>query len=320
MMGKLTRIASLLMALVLLSACGGKKAAPAQSVREFPPVPKVPSVFTDPADINGYVADHFWDEFLSKPYTCDSLLVNGVQADEVESALGRFVTIIENYCTRDRATAAMQKLFDKVSAFQVSNPSSNVFAFFEKMVPKYLYDPNSPVRDEDLYLPYVTGLSSSDLASEDMKPSYSRDASVCSINKVGTKAADIVFTDMHSKRHRLYDIKTDHTLLFFSNPGCNNCEEVTTRLSLNGRVQELIDSKELAIVNIYIDQEREKWMAAAGGYPGKWYNGYDQDYVIRRDLTYCVRAIPSLYILDKDKVVLMKDAPVEKVLVYLENI
>ena len=45
-----------------------------------------------------------------------------------------------------------------------------------------------------------------------------------------------------------------------------------------------------------------------------------QDYTIRKDLTYNVRAIPSLYVLDKDKKVVMKDAPVEKVIPYLENI
>lgn len=320
MMSRRPVIISLMLTILLLSACGGKKKADVQTVRSFPPLPQVPSMLSDPAEINGYIADHFWDGFLSQAYPCDSSIVNGVPADEVESALGRFVTILERMCTLDQSAKAMSGFFKKVSSFQEANPSSNVFSFFEKMVSKYLFDPNSPVRDETLYLPYVNGLSSSDLVSEDMKPAYSRDAAVCSVNKVGTKAADIVFTDISGKRHRLYDIKADHTLLFFSNPGCNNCEEVTLRLSANERVQELLDSKVLAVVNLYIDLERDKWMAAVGGYPKKWYNGYDQDYAIRQNQSYYVRAIPSLYVLDKDKVVILKDAPVENVLDYLENI
>ena len=44
------------------------------------------------------------------------------------------------------------------------------------------------------------------------------------------------------------------------------------------------------------------------------YNGYDPDYAIRTDRLYDVRAIPSLYLLDSEKTVLMKDAPTEKVL------
>ena len=55
-------------------------------------------------------------------------------------------------------------------------------------------------------------------------------------------------------------------------------------------------------------------------YPDNWYNGYDPDYVIREDILYNVRAIPSLYLLDKDKKVLMKDAPQERLFSWLESV
>ena len=46
----------------------------------------------------------------------------------------------------------------------------------------------------------------------------------------------------------------------------------------------------------------------------EWINGYDPDFVIRTDRLYAVRAVPSLYLLDKKKNVLMKDALPEYVL------
>ena len=55
-------------------------------------------------------------------------------------------------------------------------------------------------------------------------------------------------------------------------------------------------------------------------YPDEWYNGFDPDFVIRTDILYNVRASPSLYLLDKDKTVLMKDAVTDRVLNYLANI
>ena len=189
-----------------------------------------------------------------------------------------------------------------------------------KMVEKYLYDPNSPVRDEDLYLPYIKGLVNSDLTPEDMKPAYSRDVRMCSLNQVGTKAADIKFTGLDGRVRTLYGIKSDNVLLLFSNPGCPNCEEVISTLTGNERFNEAISTGKLTVVNLYIDLEVDKWKALASEYPKAWTNGYDQDYTIRKDLTYNVRAIPSLYLLDKDKKVVMKDAPIEKVLPYLENI
>jgi len=275
---------------------------------------------SEPAEIYGYIADRFWDAFLEKPYYCDSLIVNGVLKDDVESALGRYVTILEDFCPRGRATEIISGFFRKVSDFQTANPTSNVFGFFEEMVPKYLYDPNSPVRDEDLYNPYVKGLSTSELSSEGLRPAYTRDASMCSLNQVGSKAAEIVFTTLEGKRMTLSGIKADRTLLFFSNPGCPACEDVVRRLMGNAGIKQQVSSGKLAVVNLYIDLERDKWKEMAKDYPKSWLNGYDQDYKIRQDLTYNIRAIPSLYILDKEKVVLMKDAPVEKVIPYLENI
>ena len=52
-------------------------------------------------------------------------------------------------------------------------------------------------------------------------------------------------------------------------------------------------------------------------YPAEWFNGFDPDMVIRTETLYDVRAIPSLYLLDEDKTVIMKDAPEHKVFDYL---
>ena len=54
-------------------------------------------------------------------------------------------------------------------------------------------------------------------------------------------------------------------------------------------------------------------------YPEEWLNGFDPDFVIRTDVLYNVRAIPSLYLLDKDKTVIMKDAVTERVLDFVNR-
>ena len=55
-------------------------------------------------------------------------------------------------------------------------------------------------------------------------------------------------------------------------------------------------------------------------YPEYCYNGFYPYYVIRTDLLYHVRAIPSLYLLDKDKKVVMKDATVENVFAFFGSL
>ena len=319
------RFLTALLLAVLLPACAGRS-RPSLTAEElggaipFPADPVAPSIITNPSEINEYVVSRFWDAFLEKPRGCDSTLVNGVPPVEVEEALGRYISLLENVIDGDKARAFMGGFFVKVSDFQSANPTSKVFGFFEDKTRGYLNDPNSPLRDEDLYFPYVKGLSESGFVEEGMRKVYSREAGMCSLNRKGTPAADIVFTLLDGRRATLHGIEAGHTLLLFSNPGCEACDELTGRLASDKTVGRLVGSGELAVVNLYIDLEVEKWKALAAKYPKTWLNGHDQDYTIRKDLTYNVRAIPSLYLLGKDKTVILKDAPIEKVLLYLENI
>ncbi len=302
--------------------CGGRGSGGTAAFQphRFPPVPEPPAVMTEPAEASEYVISNYWNEFLAKTYPCDSGIVNGVHADEVEEAFGTYVTLMERACPIGFARKAMAGFFDKVERFEAADTSSNVFEFFEKMVPKYLYDPNSPMRNEDLYLPYVSRLAVSEYSDPDLKPSYSFEAGMCSLNMIGSPAADFTFTDLCGKRHTLYSVKAGTTLLFFTNPGCNACKDIIGSLTSDGKISALVASGRLAVVNVYIDDELDKWREYASVYPKDWYNGYDQSYIIRSDVTYNVRAIPSLYVLDSEKKVIMKDAPVEEVLPYLDNL
>ena len=307
---------------LLLAGCGGKKASTQDTFRPvaFPAMPKVPSVITDETEASEYVVSHFWDAFLGRNLPCDTNIVNGVLAEDVESAVGTYITILEKNCGLDFGRKAVAGFLGSLERFQAADTASNVFGFFEKTVSRYLYDPNSPVRNEDLYLPFVQGLAVSPFVAEVMKPAYAHDASMCSLNQGGTVATDFIFTDLSGRRHSLHSVKAEYTLLFFSNPGCPACKEIIDGLTGDPRIAEKVSSGKLAVVNVYIDSDLDEWREYAVNYPETWLSGYDQDYTIRTDVTYNVRAIPSLYILDSGKRVLMKDAPTDKALSFLANI
>jgi hypothetical protein len=76
----------------------------------------------------------------------------------------------------------------------------------------------------------------------------------------------------------------------------------------------------MAVLNIYIDEDLESWRSYMPIYPETWYNGFDPDMVIRGETLYNVRAIPSLYLLDQDKNVIMKDAPEARLFDFLSQI
>ena len=150
-----------------------------------------------------------------------------------------------------------------------------------------------------------------------MKGKYARDARLCALNRVGTKATDFRFADRRGKMHTLYGVKAPYTLLFFSNPGCDACMSIINVLKGEPRIAQMIASGQLAVLNIYIDEDLEAWRSYMPIYPDEWYNGFDPDFVIRNEELYNVRAIPSLYLLDVNKTVLLKDAPENRVFDYL---
>ena len=152
-----------------------------------------------------------------------------------------------------------------------------------------------------------------------MRPGYEYQALMSAKNQRGTKAADFAFKDAAGRRYTLYGIRAELTLILFSNPGCHSCKDIIAQLCSRPYLKHMIEEKRLAILNIYIDEELDKWREYLPEYPKEWISGYDYLGRIREEQPYDVRAIPSLYLLDAEKRVLMKDAPVEKVLQYLDN-
>ena len=309
--------------LFLLCACGprgGNAVSKGPATRDFPG-PEIPSMYTAPSDRAAWAAGHFWDRFTdtSRVYPCDSLTVNGVPTEAVESQMGYFASLLKQV-PLEEGGRAVTHFYDRIDAFDRKYPQSNVFEELCRLTKYYLYDPNSPVRNEDLYLPFVERLGASDLIDNGYRMGYEWEARMCRLNRVGTPAADFAFTDTRGRVRSLYGIKEEYTLLIFGNPGCKACRELTEAMREIPEVVELVSSGRLKVVDVYIDQEIDDWKAHMADYPADWINGYDHRYVIRTDLLYNVRGIPSIYLLDASKTVLMKDAVEEEVLTALSNL
>ena len=306
--------------LPVLCSCGGRSQDAVSAPRQFPSA-TVPGVITDRAEAAEYMAEHFWDEFTdtSSVFACDSALVNGVRQGDLEQAFSDYAGILEMVDLK-QAEASVKRLYERIESFERRDTSTNVFEAVAALAERYLYDPNSPLRNEDFYLPFVEGLSGYEGFSEVERAVYGYTVQMCSLNRTGEKAADFEFSDKNGNIRSLYGIEAGYTLLFFSNPGCEACKSIINALESDPAVDRLISEKKLAVANIYIDEDIASWYSCMPIYPDNWYNGYDPNLIIRTDLLYNVRAIPSLYLLDCDKRVIMKDAPEPRVLSYIASL
>lgn len=325
------------------SAAATPTIAPGAQYRDFP-MPKLPSTMMDRESKAEYLAEHYWEAYFAgsatacKATACkatagsgaagngaaakfinDTSAVLGVKKPALEQAMANYIRILDS-CPLAQAQKSITKLFEGVSAAQTADSTTHAYVIFRELVEKYMYDPNSPLRDEDYFLPYVSALATSPLTEEDLRPSYEFQAQMCSLNRAGTPAPDFKFKTPEGKIRSLYGVNAYATVLFFSNPGCTACKEITEALTSIPDVGNLVASGRLAIVNIYIDEELDKWREYLPNYPSYWICGYDHKYIIRKDLLYNVRAIPSLYLLDAEKKVICKDAPTEKLMIKLNNL
>lgn len=311
------RLVSGFLAVIMLISCGqGKKTkalAPAATTRDFPVV-EVPMMITEPEKRVEWLAIHMWDKFTDtgKLYTCDSLTVNGVKISDLEPQMGVFTTLLLDLPIA-KGQSVVSGWYNKLDAFQRAFPDSNMLPQLVALTTQYLYDPNSPVRSEDLYLPFVRALAESELIDADYRERYAWDAKNCALNQTGTIATDFTFIDTAGKRRTLHSIKAEKLLLIFGNPDCHACKEIVETLESVPQLEELISGGTLKVVDIFIDEEIDLWKSKIDSYPKKWINGYDPNYVIRGDRIYNIRAVPSVYLLDADKRVVLKDCPTERI-------
>ena len=245
--------------------------------------------------------------------------MSGVSKDDVEQKFANWTNVL-GMVDMSVVEKSMNRLYNKASACERKDTLSNVFETFTELVGKYLYDPNSPLRNEDHYAFYAARLAKSDLIEPVMRQKYANEVRLAALNRVGTKAADFRFTDKRGRTYTLYGINSELTLLFFSNPGCGACKEIIDVLDNDPVISKLIAGGTMKVLNIYIDEDLEAWRSYMPIYPEKWYNGFDPDLLIRGESLYNVRAIPSLYLLDKEKIVLMKDAPENRLFEYLSRL
>ena len=307
---------------IMTVACSGGNTSKEKAEQKFQALPfpdvQVPAMVSGPSEALEFLAGNYWNKITdpSRSYPCDSLYVSGVDKQAVEQKFADWTAVLNNI-PLDVAQKAVGNFYERIYACETANPSSNVFETFVEYSQRYLYDPNSPLRDEDLYLPFVTRYAKYEGLSEVEKGKYEREARLCGLNRRGTKATDFRFSDRSGRMRNMYDIKAELTLLFFSNPGCSACMDIINVLREDAVISTLINSGKMAVLNIYIDEDIQAWRSYMPIYPENWYNGFDPDFVLRSNEIYCIRAIPSLYLLDKEKNVLMKDVPENVLFNYL---
>ena len=245
------------------------------SPRELP-LPEVPALLTAPEERAAYVLEHFWDgmDFRDTLRSRDRLFM--------EQCFVNFLSLFPH--------ALPQSLPSPVGRLlQRAAVDSVAFRLVNSLAEHYLDDPNSPMRNEEHYILFLEALLSLPglPEAERIRPAYRLETT--RKNRPGTIAADFAYTDHRGKRQTLHG--TPAPRLLQESPALTR----------------LIAAGELAVLAAYTEGDRRLWDETKAALPQEWTVGIDNSRIVEREL-YSLPAMPVIYLLDKDKRVLLKDS------------
>lgn len=269
-------------------------------------LPEIPKVFETPADRAAYLSEHYWDcfDFSDTAY---------IHLPEItEQALVNFMDLM-HHVEEAQITKSLENLLVK------SSVNSHVSAYFWETMRSYWHDPNSPLRNDRFYILLCQVAKKEDRLEEGIRSKASFELGLTLKNRVGSNAADFVYTLISGKQGTLYEIEASYLLLLFHNPDCQTCAGNLRAMAQSEILDEWMNKRGLKVLTLYPDEDIDLWRKRLPELSSRWINAYDKGQVITENHLYDLSSIPSFYLLDKQKKVLLKDVDWVEILRFFEN-
>jgi hypothetical protein len=308
---------------IFIFSCKGKKGAMDMvSLNKFPQV-QVPDMIDNQVDAAKYYALNYWKDFLDPnrllqlEYSKDTSGVLGVSGKVFQDAFIGYIKALQAANHYPTANAGERDLMKKADSLAMTGDKKFLGKIIEYSE-KYLYEPNSPYLDEQLYVPILEGIIDAQSIPANEKIGYIAQFKMAILNMIGARANDFEFST-GTETKNLYDIDAEYTLIYFNNPDCSDCVRVLNVLKNSDVIINMIGQDRLAILSLYPDKNLAAWRKGKSLFPKDWIYAYDPKGAINSGKIYSLRAIPSLYLLDEHKAVILKDATADKVIAKLQD-
>ena len=133
-------------------------------------------------------------------------------------------------------------------------------------------------------------------------------------NQVGSIATDFRYIDRNDKVGSLHQLQGTYTLLYLYDPDCENCQK--TLMHMRAQLQD----PRVKVLAVYPDKDLDLWKNHQLTFKEGWIDSYSPNGEINDKQLYFIQATPSIYLLDKDKRVILKDASLNDVLSKLNSL
>lgn len=267
---------ALLMLLASAGCSGNKKTA---EIAESYPLPSVPSEITDPHARASVICARFWNDAVFPAGQRDSV------SPELEQAMANFAAIATMAAETDSVRAGINEMLRKGGT-----------DYIMPLAERYLYDPNSPLRNEETFLLFLDAAPDWERTGL-LKPQVQK-------NRVGSTAADFEYVDSKGHRSSLSEfVKANGpTLVYFFDSECNICKDLIPNASA------LAETEGLTVLAVCPESNAGSFNLVTPLFPDGWTIVRDLG-AIDSDELYNLSVLPSAYIIGPTLTVIAKDHP-----------
>ena len=228
---------------------------------------------------------HYWEAYNFKDTTLLAI------PQYAEQALSNFIALL-SYAS----PLGKQQAIDKWLALAATNDRS--YSFFTQEAERYLYHPDSPLKNEDLFLQVLNSMLCVPTGSEYAQAHSKYLQQLISRNQPGTPAENFAFELPDGQRDSLYTYASGKPLLLlFFDPECESCQHTITQLHNNTTITQALANNQLALLTIIPDNAPD----------------------INANALYDLKTLPTLYLLSPSRHVILKDTTPDALADYLQN-
>jgi hypothetical protein len=273
------------------------------------PLPTIPPSITDGNERAAYLATHFWDAMEWADTT------RSHNRDFVEQNFANFLAVFPAIYAPQQRTAVEGLLAE-------ARTERGAYELVRTVAAKYLYDPNSPMYNEDEYALFVDAYVADDSVPEADRVRYAHDRKCIAMNRPGSDAPDFAYADRNGERHTLRataEASAEAPLMvMFYDPECDECKKTIAALADDDTLNALLDDGRLNVLALCIEGDYGDWRKSAAELPSDWMSGFDRTGIDDKEL-YVIRATPAIYLVDNDGRILLKDCQPREALLAAAN-
>lgn len=255
------------------------------------PRPSAPLDIIDAKDRAIYEAMHYWDNINLR----NDSVINDTEV--FKNSIVNFVGLLTSLNLKDAQKAVVIPL-DKSIGHGLRLILTTYF--------NYLYRYNSPLQNLKLYQTILEWSVKNKRLIPEERARAKDLLETIQHNDIGSVAEDFDYTGLDSVKRKLSRGFAPLTLLIFYDPNCHVCQHEAISISKNEDLEKLANTNTLDILFISLDRDPKEVQAMSDIIPRFAKIGIAPKELISKGL-YDIQAVPSIYLLDGEKKVLLRD-------------